>query len=108
MLSDVALLRLYIADPAGSDNKFPTTTLQDLLDVHDGDLYATAAAVWGIRAGDVHEYYMAQIDGALMSRDQVFEHCKAMQALYEGKSGGKIVSVQMDSGFTTETATSEF
>lgn len=108
MLSEITLLRLYIADPAGSDAKFPSPTLEAIIENHENDLYAAAAEVWSIRAGDVHEYYMAQIDGSLMSREQVFEHCLMMQKMYEQKAGNKMTNVALDSGFTSEEASSEF
>lgn len=108
MLSDISLLRLFIADPAGNDAHFPTTTLEGLLENHEGDVYATASEVWAIRAADVHEYYMAQIDGNLMSREQVFEHCLSMQKMYEQKSGSKMTNVALDSGFQSAETTSEF
>lgn len=90
--SDLALLRLYIADPAGSDQVFETSTLSDILDRNSGDLNSAASELWGIKAATVADWYMSQTDGALLSRDQVFDHCLKMQKTYKSMSSSQIVN----------------
>jgi hypothetical protein len=106
--TELALLRLFIADPAGNTEFLHDNNLEDLYQANEEDLYATAADAWRMKAGDVAAWYTANIDGAFLSRDQVWQHCMAMAEHYEKMSGGSLISVTMDSGFQTETSASEF
>jgi hypothetical protein len=75
--SDIELLRLYVDDPHGENERFTSAQLQDFID-RFGDLHSAAAEVWLFKAATVAEWYMSQTDGALLDRGTVFKHCKDM------------------------------
>jgi hypothetical protein len=106
--TQLALLRLYIADPAGNNEYLHDDKLQALSSNNDGDLYATAADAWRMKAANVADWYLANIDGAFLSRDQVWEHCMKMAEHFEKAGGGALVNVSMDSGFQTSAEEPEF
>lgn len=94
----IALLRLYIDDPAGAEEVFHDIELQNTLDDSGSDVHAAAAKLWSIKAATVHKWYLSQIDGAFLSRNQVFDHCMAMSKYHEDKGAGKIETVSLDTG----------
>jgi hypothetical protein len=106
--TDIELLRLYIADPAGQDQVFATTLLADTLDRNSGDVNAAAAEMWGIKAATVADWYLSQTDGALLSRDQVFQHCLKMQTQYKSLSSSSMVNVRMTTQSDDLVESSEF
>jgi hypothetical protein len=108
--TQLALLRLYIADPTGNKEYLHDDTLELLYTQADGDLFATAAEAWRMKAANVADWYLANIDGSFLSRNQVWEHCMAMADHYGKLSGTGVglTNVEMDSGFQTETAEAEF
>lgn len=106
--AQLALLRLYIADPAGTGEFLHTQDLEVLFSENDEDLAATAAAAWRVKAGDVAGWYAANIDGSFLSRQQVWEHCMTMADHYSAKSGASLVNVAMDSSFDTSDDEPEF
>jgi len=95
--SDVALLRLYINDPAGDNQKFSDPTLQGAIDRAATDLYTAAAEMWGIKAATVSDWYQTGLDGSQLSRQQVWEHCMEMAKFYEerGTGGHELVNVEL-------------
>lgn len=106
--TQLALLRLYIADPPGTDEYLHDDTLQNLFTANDDDLYATAADAWRMKAANVADWYLANIDGSFLSRDQVWTHCMAMAEHFEKTGGASFVNVEMDSGFQTAAEAAEF
>jgi hypothetical protein len=108
MSAEIELLRLYLADPAGANEVFTDAKLQTLLDNKEADVGAAAAEGWRIKAASVADWYQMNIDGAFLSRDQVWEHCMKMAAHFDGRSGGNLANIGMDSGFTLTEAESEF
>lgn len=108
-MEDVDLLRLYISDPTNGEEIFNDGQLQDVID-ESTDLHAAAAKMWSIKAATVHDWFLSQTDGSLLSRQQVWEHCMAMAKYHEDHSSGEMVNVALDSGgggYAT-TASSEF
>lgn len=113
--TQLALLRLYIADPAGNTEYLHDDTLQTLFSQNEDNLFATAAECWRIKAANVADWYLANIDGSFLSRNQVWEHCMAMVDHYSKIAGGVgttsgvgLINVEMDSGFQTQTSEGEF
>ena len=108
--TQLALLRLYIADPSGASEYLHDDTLDTLYTQADNDLFATAAEAWRMKAANVASWYLANIDGSFLSRNQVWEHCMAMAEHYGKLSGTGVglTNVEMDSGFQTQEAESEF
>jgi hypothetical protein len=113
--TQLALLRLYIADPSGTTEFLHDDTLQILFLQNDSNLFATASECWRIKAANVADWYLANIDGAFLSRNQVWEHCMAMVDHYSNISGGAgtaagavLTNVEMDSGFQTQQAAEDF
>jgi hypothetical protein len=113
--TELALLRLYIADPSGNNEFLHDDTLEILFGQNDSNLFATASEAWRIKAANVADWYMANIDGSFLSRNQVWEHCMAMVDHYSKISGGAgtaagaiLTNVEMDSGFQTQASESEF
>lgn len=105
--SDIAQLRAYIDDKQDGTHQFEDYQLQAKITEYNGDLHGAAADIWGMKAATVSDWYQINMDGSFMSREQVFEHCLKMQSLHAQQRG--IVSVPIDSGFTTSsTASSEF
>jgi len=104
----IALLRLYLADPPGAKEIFTDTKLNLLLTQNDDDVYAATADGWRVKAATVSEWYMVNIDGAFLNREQVFNHCIAMAEHYEKLGGGGVVSVKMDTSYDTDEVDSEF
>jgi hypothetical protein len=111
----LALLRLYIADPAGNTEFLHDEMLEALFSQNDENLFATASECWRIKAANVADWYLANIDGSFLSRNQVWEHCMAMVEHYSAISGGAgtaagavLTNVEMDSGFQTQAAEGEF
>lgn len=86
------LLRLYIADPSDDNNEaIDDQTLDLIYEQTEGNLAAAAARAWRIKAGTVADWYLANIDGAFLSRDQVFEHCMKMAYMYDTAGGGALI-----------------
>jgi hypothetical protein len=108
MADDIELLRLFIADPAGNSQFFTADQLQELLDDNEADVYAAASDAWRIKAANVSDWYTTQLDGSLLSRDQVFDHCMKMVEHFSvlGGGGGTIDSVLMTT--QVEPISSEF
>ena len=114
-VSDIAMVRLYIDDPAGSNQVFSSVVIQQVLDGVDGDLHSAAAELWSMKAATVWDWYMSQTDGALLDREKVFQHCMDMvmhhRALSSGgalgsNTGGGIVSVALSTGNNDESSSS--
>jgi hypothetical protein len=108
--TQLALLRLYIADPSGNSEYLHDDTLETLYTQADESIFGAAAEAWRMKAANVADWYLANIDGSFLSRNQVWEHCMAMADHY-GKLSGTgvgIVNIEMDSGFETSAAESEF
>lgn len=93
-----ALLRLYIDDPENGGEFFDNGTLDTLISAASDDLHVAASRAWGIKAARVNDWYLVQVDGALFSRQQVFEHCMSMVDFHEKRSEASIVSVRMSTG----------
>lgn len=91
---DQELLRLYLNDPSGENQVFTLRTLQRLYD-DAGSLGGAAAAGWRIKAATVHDWYLANVDGSFLSRDQVFTHCIAMAEMYDKSGGSQTESVSV-------------
>jgi hypothetical protein len=106
--ADIALLRLYLSDPAGAKEVFTDEKLQTLLDNADGDVNSATGAGWRIKAASVADWYQMNVDGAFLSRDQVWFHCIRLAEYYEKISGGSLVNVKMDSGFIQDESAPEF
>lgn len=108
--TQLALLRLYISDPAGTTEYLHDDTLNTLYTLADDNIFATAAEAWRMKAAHVADWYLANIDGSFLSRDQVWTHCMAMADHYGKLSGTGVglTNVEMDSGFQTQAAESEF
>jgi hypothetical protein len=107
---DKELLRLYLNDPAGASEVFTDVVLQRLYD-DSGSLEACAAKGWRIKAATVYEWYLANIDGSFLSRDQVFSHCIKMAETFERSEGGSIsqsIEVIMTGSANDSTSSSEF
>lgn len=94
-LTDVEMLRLFVDDPAGNDAVFTTPVLQGILEGANSDIDSAASIVWQMKAARVNEWYLSQTDGALLSRDQVFDHCMKMVEFYGNRSAGTFESVRM-------------
>ena len=84
--SDRALIRLYTDDPSGPDEVMHDTDLDALWDLTENVEGATAK-VWRIKAAKVSDWFLANVDGAFLSRDQVFAHCITMAEFYETQGG---------------------
>lgn len=112
--TQLALLRLYIADPAGQSEYLHDDMLEILFLRNEENLFATASEAWRIKAANVADWYLANIDGSFLSRNQVWEHCIAMVDYYSklsagaGTAGTGLTNVEMDSGFQTQTSEAEF
>lgn len=104
MWDQIALLRFYVDDPVSDPDKmFDDTQMELFIDQNDGDLHAAAAEIWGIKAATVSTWYLAQTDGSLLARQQVFDHCLKMQDFHRTHGGpSTLVSVLMDGGSTGE------
>jgi hypothetical protein len=97
-----ALLRLYLADPAGNDEYFHDDILDSMFSDNDEDLNAAASSGWRMKAANVAAWYAVNLDGAFLSRQQVWEHCIAMSSHFSSMSGAALVNVEMDSMFEDE------
>jgi hypothetical protein len=107
-VAEVELLRLYIDDKKDGTEKFNDDQLQDFIDRFGEELHAAAAEIWGIKAARVTEYYLTNIDGSFLSRNQVFDHCMAMADFHRhGGSADTMESVQLSTGNTSDSS-SEF
>lgn len=106
--ADIALLRLYLADPAGANEVFTNAKLALLLDQNEDDVYAAAADGWRVKAANVSEWYMVNVDGAFLNREQVWEHCIKMAEHYEKIGGGGLANIPLDAGFEQADDESEF
>lgn len=89
--ADRALLRLYLNDPAGPENVISDPQLDQLYVAAEESLEGTAARAWRIKAATVADWYLSNIDGAFLSRDQVFDHCVKMAVYYEEVSGTSFI-----------------
>lgn len=109
-LSDIQLLRLYLSDPSREDEVFTSTKLQDILDRNSGDVNGAAADGWRVKAATVHDWYLSQTDGSLLSRQQVFDHCMSMVEHFSKRSSSDMVSVALDTlgGGSSATQSLEF
>lgn len=105
-LTDVqkSLIRLYTDDPAGPDELVKDSVLQGLWDEMDS-IEGVASRVWRIKAATVSEWYLSNIDGSFLSRNQVFEHCLKMAEHYETLGG--VSGVFVNVGLTGPNATDE-
>lgn len=104
--SDRSLLRLYVGDPAGPDEVLSDSVLDELYDgPAEGSIEGAAARAWRIKAATVTEWYMTNVDGAFLSRDQVFDHCVKMAGYYEGVSGTSFAMINV--GLSGPNAVSE-
>lgn len=109
MWDQVSLLRFYVDDKATDPDKlFSDPELQEFIDANPDDLHTVAADIWGIKAARVSEWYLAQTDGSLLARQQVFDHCLKMQDYHRGQGSSIIVSVLMDGGSRGTEDSSEF
>lgn len=108
-VQDKELLRLYLNDPAGASEVFTDAMLQRLYD-EAGSLEACAATGWRVKAATVHDWYLVNIDGGFLSRDQVFNHCIKMAETFESSKGGMSQSVEviMTGSANDSTSSSEF
>lgn len=115
-VSDIAMVRLYIDDPAGSNQVFSSVVIQQVLDGVSSDLHSAAAELWAMKAATVWDWYMSQTDGALLDREKVFQHCMDMVGFHRalssggslGSGGGGIVSVALSTGNNDSEESSEF
>lgn len=106
--SDTALLRLFLADPAGNDEVFHDDMLEQLWDDNDEDIYSAAADGWRAKAAKAHELYTAQIDGSLLSRDQIWYHCIRMAEHFDKMSGGTLANVLMQTNYDVADSSYEY
>lgn len=113
--TELALLRLYVADPGGKDEFFHDDVLDTLFSNNENNLFAAASEAWRIKAARVADWYAVNLDGAFLSRQQAWEHCMAMVDHYGNLSGGAgnaagavLTNVGMDSGFESGFDDSEF
>lgn len=90
LTSNVELLRLYLDDRDTGDRTliFEDPELAQLLGLFDDDVHAAAAQGWAVKAGRVSQWYQVNLDGAFLSREQVFQHCMDMVKFHEGHSTG--------------------
>lgn len=106
-----ALIRLYSDDPFGPDEVVHNDVLESLFEDSES-VESVVARVWRIKAATVADWYLANVDGSFLSRNQVFDHCIAMAEFYERQSGtsGSIVSVALTAPNSVDEATtsSEF
>lgn len=112
-LDKLELLRLYLDDEANPQVNQGQTLFQDyqltgLLDEAGDDVNLAAARGWRIKAARVAEWYNVSLDGAELTRGQAFRHALDMAKAYQNESSGEIISVKMDTEFTTATGESEF
>ena len=77
---DASVIR-FTADTAGT--AFYLTT-------HAFDLNAAAAEIWTRKAAHAASGYHFSADGATYSRQQVYDHCLQMAALYKGSAPMKV------------------
>lgn len=105
----ITRLRWMIHDPDADPEKlFDDEAIQGVIDEHVDDIHGAAAELWGIKAARVSEWYMAQTDGSLLARQQVFDHCLKMQDFHSKQAASQIVSVLMDGGSRPSEQSSEF
>lgn len=92
-----ALIRLYSDDPFGPNEVVHNDVLESLFTELES-VESVVARVWRIKAATVADWYLANVDGSFLSRNQVFDHCNAMAEFYERQSGtsGVIVSVALE------------
>jgi len=88
------LIRLYANDPSGPTEVVKDAVINELWTEVEV-VEAVAARMWRIKAGTVSEWYLTNIDGSFLSRNQVFDHCIAMAEHYEtlGGTSGVMVNV---------------
>jgi len=106
----IALIRMYTDDSAGPDEVVHDPELRGLWDLLES-VEGVAARVWRIKAAKVSEWYLTNVDGSFLSRNQVFDHCIAMAEYYEKLGGTSDVAVNV--GLTgpnavDDSASSEF
>lgn len=112
-VEEVELLRLYIDDRKDGTEKFNDTQLQDFIDNASGDLHIAAVEVWSIKAANVSDYYLVNVDGTFLSRNQIFDHCMAMVDFHRANAGGTgafttMQSVQLATSDVSSDSSSEF
>jgi hypothetical protein len=90
--SDRALLRLYLNDPAGANQVLDDETLDKIYEEAGETVAGAAGRGWRIKAARVHDWYMVNLDGAFLNRDQVFKHCIMMAETFEAQGGGAELS----------------
>lgn len=96
MSDPITLLRLYLADPSESTEKFTEPDLVALIETNP-DLYSAAADGWRVRAGVLAEQnFNATVDGATMNLGDLWRHCIDMAEHYERLGGGSFSSVLLD------------
>lgn len=106
-MGDLELLRLYAADPLNGSELFQDHELQKMID-DATDVAGAAATAWRIKASRVAEWYNVSLDGAELSRGQIFRHCMDMADHYSGLSSGQIVSVPMSTDYRSDSEEAEF
>jgi hypothetical protein len=110
-VAEVELLRLYVDDRKDGTEQFNDDQLQDIIDGADGSLHGAAAEVWGMKAATVSEFYLANVDGSFLSRNQIFDHCMAMVEFHRmggGAASTVMSSVLISTGTADTDASSEF
>lgn len=80
-------VRLYINDPGGATEFLEDSQIGMFIDAQDGDLNRAASELWKVKAARVSEWYLVNIDGAFLSRDQAFDHAMKMSATYASSGG---------------------
>jgi hypothetical protein len=95
---DIAMLRLKIADPAGASAFLTDAQLEAVISDAGGDLDGAASECWRIKAANVADWYQASLDGAFLSREQVFDHCMRMAETFQDRSSTDMINVGLDSG----------
>lgn len=106
-MDDIALVRLYIDDPDGGTPTFDDLKIQAFLD-SQGDAHSAAAELWLVKAANVADWYSVQLDGGMLTRQQVFDHCMLMATTHRNFSVNDTISVLMDGGDKPADETSEF
>lgn len=102
----IKVVRKFVNDAAGDTQIFENDEIELLIDEKDGDLNQVASDLWRIKAGRVSEWYLVNIDGAFMSRDQAFDHAIKMSEVYARQGG--MTNVLLDTSPLIVVETPEF
>ena len=103
---ELTRVRLYINDPAGATQFLDDDVLEGFITESAGDLNRAASELWKLKAARVSEWYLVNIDGAFMSRDQAFDHALKMSTFYA--SGGGMTNVELTTQPTLVNRSIEF